>query len=95
MAATSHFSVRIYGEIQGNPPYEGDSLSNEHAYTSAQAQVASLVSDNVAVWTCNPAVNMNGVNCYSIVEYQVQGLQQYNRKYAVQQTVATLATAIG
>lgn len=89
------FSVRPYGEITGQPPYNGDSLTNSYAYPSAAIQLTSFPVEGTTVWPINPAVNMNGVYCYSAIVQQVDGLQQYNKVYAVQASVTTLATLRG
>lgn len=89
------FSVRPYGEITGNPPYNGNSLTDSYAYPSAAIQLTSFAVEETSVWPINPAVNMNGVYCYSAIVQPAAGLQQFNKVYAAKETVSTLATLRG
>lgn len=94
------FSVRPYGTVNQNPPYNADVNGNmssvEATYTTAQTGLASFPSAAVNVWPISPGVKMNGVFCYSVIEIPATGLTQlYTKKYVVKELVTTIATLRG
>lgn len=96
--ASFGFSVRVYGEVNEQPPYEGDATGNLPAvsavYSSTNAQVSNFPTTPVNIWPINGygAVMGGGVSCYGVIEIPPTGLQQYSKKFVVQQTVAQLTT---
>lgn len=95
--ATNGFSVRVYGNLNEQPPYVADvngGLSALQAtYTAAQSLVANFPSSTVNLWPISPGVKMNGgVFCYGVIEVPASGLQQFSQKYVVQQTVNALVS---
>lgn len=97
MAVSSQFSVRVYGEVEGQPPYAGTTpFSKVTAYDSEQAQITAFPSNDVQIWAVNPGQTLDGRNyVYSIIIVPPTGLNTHGRKYAAQQSVATLATLTG
>lgn len=97
MAVSSQFQVRVYGEIEGQPPYAGSTpFSKVTAYDSTAAQVTTFPSNDVQIWAVNPGQTLNGINyVYSVIIVPPTGLNTHGRKYVAQQTPATLATLTG
>lgn len=95
--ASFGFSVRVYGEVNEQPPYIPDSTGNLPA-VSAQYGSASRLAVNFPTTPVNiypiadPGAVLAGVSCYGVIEVPPAGLNQYSKKYVVQQTVAQLAT---
>jgi hypothetical protein len=94
MAAAAHFSAGIYGEITGKPPYVGaNPFSSQTNYT--QPAALSMPTSGTIFHPLSQGILFGSKYCYSIIEILPQGLQQYSRKLATDQTVATLATSAG
>lgn len=91
------FSIRVYGEVNQQPPYYPDSQGNLSA-VSAQFPSNARLAYNFSTADINiypisdPGAVVGGVSCYSIIEVPPTGLNQFGRKYIVQQTVAQTAT---
>lgn len=94
MAASSGFITRVYGAIQGAPPYIGAQPFSEQVAFS-QGQIANFPSTGTEIWPLSQGIQFGNMYCYSIVIVPPSGLQQYGKKYATDQTVATLATLRG
>jgi hypothetical protein len=94
MAAAAHFTAGIYGEVQGQPPYIGaNPFSRQNNYS--QQAILSMPTEGVIFHPLSQGILFSKTFCYSIIEILPGGLQQYSRKLATNQTVATLATAAG
>jgi len=94
--ASFGFSVRVYGEVNEQPPYNtlaGGNLPAVSA-TYGTTDVANFPTTPVNIWPISGygAVMGGGVSCYGVIEIPATGLAQYSKKYVVQQTVAQLAT---
>lgn len=93
------FSVRPYGTVVAQPPYNADVNGNmasiEATYTTAQRGLASFPSASVNVWPISPGVKMNGVFCYSVIEIPATGLNLHSEKYIAKETVAVIAALRG
>lgn len=83
------FSVRVYGEVQGADPYTS-SFTRSDAYSSAL--VNNFPAQNVLIHPVSPGQQIGSAYVYSIIEVPPTGLNIHSRKYAVQESVATLAT---
>lgn len=94
MAAAAHVSARIYGEIQGAPPYIGSSPFSRQLSYSASG-IINLPTTGTIFHPLSQGIQFGNNYCYSIIEVLPQGLQQYSRKLATDQTVAQLATSAG
>jgi len=94
------FSARVYGEVNEQPPYIPDSRGNLPAVSATYEAASTLVSNfsslEVNIYPiADPGSVMRGVSCYGVIEIPASGLQQYSKKFVVQQTVAALATLRG
>lgn len=96
--ASFGFSVRVYGEVNEQPPYVTSAGGNLPAisatYNSDAAQVVNFPTTPVNIWPIGGygAVMNGSTSCYGVIEIPPTGLQQYSKKYVVQQTVSALAT---
>jgi hypothetical protein len=95
MAAAAHFSARIYGAINGNPPFtDGDgasafSLSTKFNY----AGVASFPTTGVSFWPLPNGFDMGGgAYVYSVIRVEPSGLNVHGAQYVTDSSTATLAT---
>lgn len=98
MAAAAHVSARIYGEIEGNPPFQdangATAFSRVKPYPSAQ--VASLPTGVTNFWALPNGYQMpSGSYVYSVIEIVPSGLNIHSEKYVSDQSAATLATNAG
>jgi len=97
MATGNSFTIRVYGQVDGAPPYSTPAGGN---LPSVQATFATPLDTNfpaatpINVWPIGGygAVMAGNVSCYAVLEIAPQGLQQYPERYVVQQTVAAVAT---
>lgn len=94
MAAAAHFTAGIYGEVQGPPPYIGANPFSRQVNYSTPAAL-SMPTTGTIFHPLSQGILFGSKYCYSIIEILPQGLQQYSRKLATDQTVATLATSAG
>ena len=99
MATGNSFSIRVYGEVNTQPPYvtpAGGNLPGISAtYPTGSVLEANFpASTPVNVWPIGGygAVMNGGVSCYAVIEIQPTGLNQLSDKFVVQQTVAQVAT---
>ena len=94
MAAAAHVTAGIYGEVTGKPPYIGaNPFSSQTNYS--QPATLSITTGNTIYHPLSQGILFGNKYCYSIIEVFPTGLQQYSRKLATDQTVATLATSAG
>ncbi len=94
--ASFGFSVRVYGTLDQQPPYEaenGNMSGIQATYPSTKTLVANLPTGNVNIWGIANGVKMSGgVICYGVVEIPNPGLSLHSTKYVTQETVDALAT---
>ncbi len=96
--ASFGFSVRVYGEVDAQPPYVTPAGGNLPAisatYSSDAAQVANFPTTPINIWPIGGygAVMNGGVTCYSVIEIPASGLNLHSEKFVVQQTVSSLNT---
>lgn len=98
MAATSGFSARIYGEVQGSPPFTDNSGQTSFArvlpYNSAQIQ--SLPSSAAEIVGLPNGYQMpSGAYVYSVIMLPATGLNVHGAKLVTDLSVSTLATNRG
>lgn len=97
MAAAAHFSARIYGAIEGNPPFTNG--SGQTAFSRAiDYDYAGLVSFPTEGTTFHPLPNgyvVGGAYVYSVIRVAPSGLNVHGAQYVTDSSVATLATAAG
>lgn len=100
MAAASAFSAYIYGEVQGQPPFNGTQpFARAYAYPAQGRGNRSFPVQGTVVHPVNPGVQLSGGGAYiySIIEEFPGGLTTGadTKKYASSDSVATLATNRG
>jgi len=89
------FSSRIYGSIQGSPPYANGSgvAAFSLATTFSYAGVVSLPTVGVGFFPIAGGYAMgNGVVVYSVIQVAPSGLNVHGNQYVTDSSVATLAT---
>lgn len=98
MAATSGFITRVYGEVEGAPPFAD---ANGATYFSrvlpfTTAQVWNLPSTPVQIVPLPNGFQMpSGSYVYSVIMVPPSGLNVHGEKYVTDTSAATLATNRG
>lgn len=98
MAAAAHFSARIYGEINGNPPFQDGSGLSAFSLTKPfpSPQVNSFPTTGTTFWALPNGYQMpSGSYVYSVIEVEASGLNVHSTKYVSDQSAAALATLAG
>lgn len=98
MAAAAHFSARVYGEIEGQVPFQNASglAAFSRVKDFPSAQVNSFPTTGTVVWALPNGYQMpNGSYVYSVIEVQPTGLNAHGDKYVSDQSAAALATLAG
>lgn len=98
MAIKSHITINVYGEVEGNPPFQTSagvtSFSREKIFPKPGA--VSFPTDQVSYHPLPNGYLVNNLNgnfyVYSVIEVQPSGLNVHGTKYISDQSVATLAT---
>lgn len=97
MAAAAHFSTRIYGEVEGQPPFQNG--AGVSAITRVKPwptpTITSLPTDGTTFYTLPNGYLVGNSYVYSIIEVLPRGLNVHGTKYAAADSVATLATLAG
>lgn len=98
MAAAAHFSARIYGQVEGNAPFQdgNGAASFSRIKPFPTALVNSFPTAGVNIWALSNGVQMPaGQYVYSVIEVLPSGLNVHSDKYVSDQSAATLATNAG
>lgn len=94
-----HFNARIYGEVQGNPPFQNASgqtaFSLEKPFVTGYAPLVNFPTVGTTVWPLLNGVQVAGMYVYSVIEVEPSGLNTHGKKYVSDSSAATIATAIG
>lgn len=94
--ASFGFSVRVYGEVNEQPPYVTTAGGNLPAISATYPTPteANFPTTPVNIWPISGygAVMAGNTSCYGVIEVPPSGLNQHSKKFVVQQTVAALAT---
>ena len=97
MAAAAHISARIYGEIEGNLPYQDatglTAFSRIKPWPSPK--VVSFPTNTTTYTTLNNGVLVSNSYVYSVIEEIPSGLNTHGKKYVTDTSAATLATNAG
>lgn len=93
----AHFQARIYGRIEGTPPYTDEngqtSFSRQIDYN--YAGVVSIPTNAAAVFPLPNGVVVGGAYVYSVFQMAPTGLNQHGNQYVSDSSAATLATDAG
>lgn len=85
----THFLARIYGEIQGAPPF--DDISRVISYDNAS--VVSLPNEGNVFYPLPTGLQMaSGAYCYSVIIVPPSGLNVHGAKLVSDQSATTLNT---
>lgn len=97
MAAAAHFSTRIYGMIEGNPPYADGTGATSFSRTVdfSYAGVVSFPTTGVSFFPLPNGTQVGGAYVYSVISVAPSGLNVHGNQYVTDSSVATLATAAG
>lgn len=97
MATGNSFSIRVYGQVDGAPPYSttaGGNLASTQATFATPLEANFPAATPINVWPIGGygAVMAGNTSCYAVLEIAPQGLNIHPERYVVQQTVAQVAT---
>lgn len=97
MAAAAHFSTRIYGRIEGSPPFTDDdgATAFSRAIPFNSDGIVSLPTDGTAFWPLPNGFLMGNFYVYSVIVMPPTGLNVHGDKFVTDTSVATLATSAG
>lgn len=99
MAAAAHFSAGIYGEVEGNPPFQDANGASSFSRTKPWPTpgIVSLPTTGTQFYPLPNGVQLTtgGFYVYSVIEIQPTGLNTHGTKYVSNASVATLATLAG
>lgn len=85
----THFLARIYGEIQGAPPF--DEISRVISYDTQG--IVSLANVGNNFYPLSPGVQMaNGAYCYSVIVQPPTGLNVHGAKLVTDLSTTALNT---
>lgn len=96
MALSLHALVRVYGEVQSNPPFENASGTAVLTATKPYpvAPLTYIPTNDLKIWPLANGVQMgpNNFYVYSILELPPSGLNVHGVKYATDQSATTVAS---
>lgn len=97
MAAAAHFSTRIYGEVEGQPPFQNASGAAAFSRTKdwPASGIVSLPTTGTTFFPLANGVQVGGAYVYSVIELAPTGLNVHGTKYVTDTSVASLATLAG
>lgn len=100
MAAAAHFTARVYGFVEGSPPYLNSSGQSafDRAVPFNPAPLMSLPTTGTNFVSLPNGVQMgstNGSYVYSVIQVAPSGLNVHPKQYVTDQSVTTLATSAG
>lgn len=97
MAASSGFTARVYGMIEGSPPYTDGNGATAFSRTIHfdVAGVVNLPSTPVTVWPLPNGTLVGNAYVYSVIQLPPTGLSVHGVQYVSDSSAATLATSRG
>lgn len=96
MAAAAHVSARIYGTIQGAPPFGNTSDVGPSVVNAwPQSVIMSFPTTGTIFHPVTSGFKVGNQYVYGIIEVQPTGLNVHGIKYASDTSAATLATNAG
>lgn len=93
----THFSTMVYGEIEGNPPFQnGDGQS---AFSRVKSwptpTIVSFPTEGTTFFPLTNGFTVGNAYVYSVIEVPPTGLNVHSTKYVTKDSVTTLATLAG
>lgn len=97
MAAAAHFSARIYGRVEGSPPFTTDAGTSgfSRIIDFNYRGIVSFPTDGTSFFPLPNGVVVGGAYVYSVIQVAPSGLNVHGAQYVTDSSVATLATAAG
>jgi len=98
MAVSAGFSTRIYGEINGAPPYTDSTgaAAFDRVIAYNPSGIQNLPSSSVNIVPLANGYQMpNGAYVYSVIQLPPTGLNVHGKQLVTDASVATLATNRG
>lgn len=100
MAAAAHVTARIYGYVEGAPPFMNANSQTEfsRAVAYSPAPLMSLPTTGTNYVQLPNGFQMGGTNgsyVYSVIQIEPNGLNVHGKQYVTDQSVTTLATNAG
>jgi len=89
-----HFNTRVYGMIEGNPPFTAAAPGSRIIDWGSSA-IMNFPTNNTIIHPFLQGVKVANFYCYGIVEVLPSGLNVHGQKYATDTSAATLASTIG
>jgi hypothetical protein len=97
MAAAAHFTTRVYGMVQGNPPFaDADGVTAfSRTIDFSFAGNVSFPTTGTAFFPLPNGVKVGGAFVYSVIQVAPSGLNIHPTQFVTDSSVATLATLAG
>jgi hypothetical protein len=98
MAAAAHFTTRVYGMVQGTPPFANSSTGAaefSRVIDFSYAGTVSFPTTGTAFFPLPNGVVVGGAYVYSVIQVAPSGLNLHPQQYVTDSSVATLATLAG
>jgi len=97
MAISAGFNARVYGRIQGTPPFTGTdgTTSFDQTFPFNSAPLMNLPSDGVLITPLPNGTLVGNTYVYSVISLPPSGLNVHGLQYASDSQAATLATNRG
>lgn len=97
MAAAAHFSTRVYGRVEGSPPYtdQDGTTAFSRVIDYNYAGITSFPTDGTTFSPLPNGVRVGGAYVYTVIQVAPTGLNVHGNQYVTDSSVATLATAAG
>jgi len=96
MAISAGFSARVYGMIEGSPPYTQDGVTNfSRTIPFDTAPLVNMPSTPVSIWPLPNGTLVGNTYVYSVIQVPPTGLSVHGVQYVSDSAAATLATSRG
>ena len=93
----NHFGARVYGMINGAPPYAdaNGQTAFSQVFPFVVAPVVQIQSAGYTFWPLPNGTQVGGAYVYSVIVAPPTGLNVHGTQYVSDQTAAQLATSAG
>jgi hypothetical protein len=88
----NQISARIYGTIQGSPPFGETTLPPSNNFPWAASVIMGFPAQNIIIHPVTSGFKVAGTYVYGIIDVPATGLNQKGTKYATDTAGATLVT---